>query len=118
MGMDAHGVRTVPGLQGHVFLPWVFGEFFRRQALRDEGRLAANCGVHVAPVISKLVSAALPVRICDIPLRGRLSQKERVLYVDPNPVISTRIGICRGGSRGINQERSERATVEVFVRRS
>src|ERR1700680_3847612 len=106
MGMDAHGIRTVPGIQGHVFLPRIFGEFFRRQALRDEGRLTANCGVHVASVISKLVSAALPLRICDFPLRGRLSQKERVLYADSNPINSTRSGIRRGSSRGINQERT------------
>src|ERR1700676_252802 len=118
MGMDTHGIRTVPRLQVHVFLPWIFGEFFRWQALRDEGRLTANCGVHVASVISKLVSTTLPIRICNIPLRGRLSQKERVLYADSKPLNSTRIGIRRGSSRGINQERTAGATVEVFVRRS
>src|ERR1700730_6341134 len=117
MGMDAHGIRTVPGFQGRVFLSWIFGEFFRWQALRDEGRLAADCGMHVAPVISKLVSTALPIRICDIPLRGRLNKKERVLYVDSNPINSTRIGIRRRSSRGINKERAAGATVKVFVRR-
>src|ERR1700730_17593938 len=74
--------------------------------------------MHVAAVISQLVSAPLSVRIRNIPLRGRLNRKEHVLYVDPNRCNSTRIGICRGGSRGINQGWTARATVKIFVRRS
>ena len=38
----------------------LFGEFFRRQTLRDEGRIAAHGRVHAAAVVPQLVPAALP----------------------------------------------------------
>ena len=71
--MDAVKIRAVPWICGHALLPRLFREFLRWQTLRDEGRVLANCRVHVATILPELVPAALSVRIRDIPLRGRLA---------------------------------------------
>src|SRR5580704_19610829 len=73
LGMDANEIRTIPWICGHALLPRLFREFLRWQTLRDEGRVAANCRLHVAAILPELVSTALSVRLRDIPLRGRLA---------------------------------------------
>ncbi len=66
-----------PGFQRFRVLSRLFGQFLRWRALRDEGRQRAYRGLHAAPLVSKLVSAALPVRLRGIPLREELDEATR-----------------------------------------
>jgi hypothetical protein len=50
--MDADNVWPVSGIHAHVVLTRVFSEFFRWQALRDEGRLTSHRRLHVAAIVS------------------------------------------------------------------
>src|SRR5882762_6387162 len=72
VGVDADGVRAVSGVYADAVLSRVFRKFFRRQALRYEGWLAAHRGVHAAAVVPKLVPASLSVRLRNVPLRRGL----------------------------------------------
>ena len=68
------GDRAVSWIYGNAVLPRIFREFLRWQTLCDERRVAANGSVHVAAILPELVPAALPVRLRDVPLRGRLAR--------------------------------------------
>src|SRR5277367_739296 len=73
MGMDLDGVCALTGVRGLFVLSGLFGQFFRRQAFRDEGRIAADRCVYVAPILPELVPAALPACVRYIPLRGGIA---------------------------------------------
>src|SRR6266852_5519687 len=70
--MDAQHLWPASRVRPVSVLSRLFGEFFRRPALRFEGRFAANGGLHVAPVVPQLVSRPLPVCLRRVPLRRRL----------------------------------------------
>src|SRR5215467_7532889 len=71
--MDANDFRAASRFCTDAFLSRLRREFFRRQALRDERRLAAYGRRHAAPLFPKLVSAALSVRLRGVSLRGRVN---------------------------------------------
>src|SRR5690348_9219108 len=70
MGMDRDAVRSVSRIRGVSILSRLLGEFFRRQAFRNERRVVADGGVHAAAILSQLVPAALSVRVREIPDGG------------------------------------------------
>jgi len=47
VGVDADRIRAVSGVYADAILSKLFRKFFRRQALRDEGWLAAHRSVHL-----------------------------------------------------------------------
>ena len=65
--------RAAAGIRAVFVLSRLFGQFLRRQAFRDEGRIAAHRRLHAAPVVPQLVPAALSVRVRHFPLRGGIS---------------------------------------------
>ena len=77
LGVDLDGVRAVAGLRAVSVLPRLLGRILRRAALRDERRVAADGGMHAAAEFPQLVPAALPIRLCGIPLRRRVVEGAR-----------------------------------------
>jgi hypothetical protein len=67
--VDFHFVRRIAGVRTVSVLSGLFGQLLRRQALRAEGRIGAHRTMHVTTDIPKLVSTALPVRLCGISVR-------------------------------------------------
>src|ERR1700733_3754491 len=63
VGVDLHFVQAVSGASTVFFLSGLFGEFFRRSALRDEGRVSTDGIVSAAAFVPELVPTALPIRI-------------------------------------------------------
>ncbi len=63
VGVDFHAVQAISGVSAVSFLSGLFGEFFRRSALRDEGRVGADGRLPVAPFVPELVPTALPIRL-------------------------------------------------------
>lgn len=76
--MDAHAVRGLPWVCADALLSRLFREFLRWQTLCDEGRVAANGRVHVTAILPELVPATLPVRVRNLPLRGRLELARQI----------------------------------------
>src|SRR6185437_11309438 len=105
MGMDLDKVCAFPGIPGDAVLSGIFGAFFRRQALRDEGRKPAHRASHAAPEFSKLVPAPLPLRLCGIPLRGKGERVNTAIAAEPTAHLTRRFalevreGLCRTGQK-------------------
>ena len=120
---DGSGPRRpfapLAGIPAVFVLSRLLGQFLRRQAFRDEGRIAADGCVHVAPIVPQLVPAALPARVRHFPLRGgidpwhRLREWQRQV---PRPRRSLEFCVRRGG--GTEPAGAERASFEIPVRRS
>src|SRR5713101_7363769 len=72
--MDRDGLPPVSRLPTFPVLPRLLGPVFRRRALSVEGRLAADGGALVAPVVPQLVPADLSLRLRRIPVGGKLMQ--------------------------------------------
>ena len=81
----------------------LFGRFFRRQALRSQGRFHAHGREHAAPLFPQLVPAALSVCLCRIPLReGSLEpwRQERWPWMSRPPSQPTSAaGLTRPGQK-------------------
>jgi len=57
--VDVHGLWAAAGIWTVWFLSRIFGGFFRRETLCDEGRLFAHGCVHAAALLPKLVPTSL-----------------------------------------------------------
>src|SRR5262245_48207197 len=100
--MDANDFCAASWLCAYALLSWLLSEFFRREALRYEGRLAAHGRVHVAALFPELVPAALSIRLRSISVRGRiiLEHKQVTLALGsrddrPSPFAKGSLGVCR-----------------------
>src|SRR5258708_6020670 len=72
MGVDFLSLRAVPRISSLRLLSRLLREFLRWQALHNQGRFRAQCGLLPAPLLPQLVSTALPIRLRRIPLRFRV----------------------------------------------
>src|ERR1700690_3444759 len=118
MGMDEDAVRAISRICADALLPRLFREFLRWQTLCDEGRVAANGSMHVAAILPELVSAALPVRLRNVPLRGRLARQVQALgsrHADADPSAETCVRVCGGHTRKLDEKRAARTALEIFV---
>src|SRR5882762_8859782 len=121
MGVDADRVRVFSGIHFDALLSGLLREFLRRQALCDEGRLAADRCLHAATIVPKLVSAALPVRLRNVPLRrGLIKPKPGRPHGDACTVTSepARVCICSGRAQEPYQAWTARTSIKILVRRS
>src|SRR6266550_1767261 len=70
MGVDVRRLCPVRWIRAASVLPGVLRRFLRRPALRHERRVTDDRARAGASGFSQLVQAALPVRLCDVPMRG------------------------------------------------
>src|ERR1700730_8654480 len=68
--MDIDVGWTAECIQAVSVLSRLLRGFLRWQTFRHEGRLGAHRCLHGAPIVPKLVSTALSVRLCHVPLCG------------------------------------------------
>src|SRR5687767_5374750 len=101
--MDLHSVRPLPGLPAAAVLSGLLGRLLRRPPLRAEGRLAAHPRTPPETVVSKLVPAALPARLCEVPAGGPVTAALRALT--RNDAASDFAAEVRSGlgTRGVKQ---------------
>src|ERR1700733_5678723 len=106
LGMDFDRLSPLPRLRSFLLLSRLFSQLFRRQPLRDEGRLASHRELHASPKLPQLVSASLPVRLRQIPLRGGLRwllpdrSLLKVLPEPPRSILPRRSAVaCRSRAK-------------------
>src|SRR5579859_1928610 len=106
MGMDLQPLWAVRGISAVSVLSRVFRQFLRRKALRAQRRLDAHRRQYAAPVVSQLVSAALPIHLRGISLCERMTGEEMVLlttgivpHVSAEFATDVRNGLMKRGQK-------------------